>query len=326
MSSQGIGSHRVLPMLPGYAIGSIIKKNDLELHFLKEERSRLQQTVDTILLEDNYRMMSIVQKKTSDSCKHHEIVELDAEIKRNEDALKEVKSKIIKLLSENTALLSWEETLPLDRHQSIMRVEARGDPSETFKDCEINKEMSVRGQMDQLISSMFLQQDTSVACLRPGTINTMAASIENMVKTGHKVKLIGCVITLNRVRIMDPIVLRKEAKISENLLINCSNYYVITEAFLGAVFLGFSTVVTESEISNSSQRGAKTMNSSMTMVSYISQGAIPKMGNSLHNMDLRAVFRSWKEELMSDMNTGYPIRFTCRNLRDIFLENKVTLI
>merc|ERR1712154_238450 len=137
----------------------------------------------------------------------------------------------------------------------------------------------------------------------------------------HEVFLLGSFVTLSRVRAFDPIILREDAILNEELLEQKGKYSVITESVLGGVFVGFGTRISTTLENTSSLKheSAKEIASSLDSFSFVSQGAIPITEQV--NFSLWDTYNSWKKKISMESNCGFPIAFKVRSLTDILLEN-----
>ena len=317
--TANISYPKELPMLNGYTIGGIIKKNDLELFHWEKFRSDQFQKLAEIQMKIEERKKSASYSLSPKDemlllCDLYEIQQI------TKTALNMANENIIRLYKAGISSFSLEETLPIDRSCSVRRIEKDSDAVEKTSVFTFCRSEGVRAEMDEFVTQLF-PENIPVSCLIPGTLDKLVSGITSMLRTSGKVELIGSVINLERVKVMDPVVFRKNAIISDNLIKNCSNYYVLTESVLVGVFFGYAKSISGSGISSDSQ--LKESTASFSMINYFSQGALPKIDCRLDHFNPWQVFNSWREALLSNPEAGYPFCFRYRNLKDILIENNI---
>jgi hypothetical protein len=186
------------------------------------------------------------------------------------------------------------------------------------------EETNVKQKVEKFVSGLFLQGSSS-NCPSLSAIDGVVNNIDAALKIGTEITLLGSYITLPRVRVLDPVKIRKDAKISNELKQQSRDHYVLTEAILGGAFFGFG--IRTSKIgheSDETERGKdiRAITSRISTMSFISQGAIPKINKSAEKVSLWDVYTSWKEVLEED-HSGYPVGVRFRNLWDILEEENV---
>jgi len=235
----------------------------------------------------------------------------------------QIKSKEIpinKIITEMKGIQNEEVSFKVNEMLPIsysIAVEPLSSFSEQMSNLIITNEDNVEKKIELFVSSLF-SRGSSLHLIPSETITQLTQSIESLMQQSSEIYLTGSFITLPHVKTMDPIHLWKGAKISDELIKNKENYYVLTGAVQGGVFLGYAQNVTNRAAS--SQEDALNTMGSISAFSYISQGAIPRNtdGNMLQT------YYSWKNSLLSDKNSGYPIGFKVRTLEDVLAEIDTT--
>jgi hypothetical protein len=347
----------ILPMHPSYAIGNIINKNETKLVLFNKERLTLEDELknketEKQKIKEEFEKQNIKEQKKSENQKkigapsqqsianknsqQWHINSLNAQIVKLEKQYERVCEEI-KLLDDFQSL-SLEETLPIDPNESEIRIEENiSFSSERTDHIYLKRQDSsiVRDQIENFVYRLF-SPDISANCLPPSTLEGVISNIEDMLQTESLISLVGSVITLPRVRVLDPIVLRPKAKINEELKKKAKDYCVLTEAILGGVFFGIGKhisgtksketehedVKTKQEDDNNNNN-KKSLIASLSMITFISQGAIPKTNSHPEDVNLWSVYSQWKEVLLNDIHSGYPIGFKFRELHDVLLENNI---
>lgn len=339
----------VLHMYPGYALGGIIKKGELLFPILSDRKKDLIRRI-----EDLEKKIAIYDKDFRDGSdlkkNQHEYNALKYYTNDFHKQINSIDEKIIELYNENNKFFSVEEMLPLDRScvkieqinssffsermrrllvrkQDVSKQDISSDSSKSIKKKSKNKKndsiiTSKQKYIAKIINdfiSELLSQDANSSCLPQNSVSNLIENIDNLLNVEQEVFLIGSFITLSRVRTIDPIKLK--GQVSEELKKNCKNYYVLTEAVLGAVFIGYGQYISAS--SRDKDLADNTAMANFSLFSFTSQGAIPKVSLSFQSNNLASIYTSWKEQLQKD-NTGFPIRFKFRELHDILLENNNT--
>lgn len=242
-------------------------------------------------------------------------------------------------------LLEEEEKQNVNSHenkkeafnQSNSTSELKSTDSQNLKDAKVREKKKVATKVHNFIASI-LGQDANSTCLPQNSVKGVIRDIKQLLKQKKKVNLMGSFITLSRTKVIHKIELDDKEQISDYLKDNAKNYYVLTEAVLGGVFLGWQEISNLSNLSNQNNLNNinNVSNSSSSVDSneflfkenyslfkFICQGAIPKMDKSIKNANLWSVYTSWKEKLQIDENTGYPIRFKYKELSDVLKSNGI---
>ncbi|BBI18276.1 hypothetical protein [Neochlamydia sp. S13] len=317
----------VLPMHPGYALGSIIKKKDFLLPLQNKVRLNLEEELERANIEKIEMTTSPSYKQASKEEQQTRLNIVTAKVNKIKNDYTEVCKEISKLY-ESRHFFSIEEMLPIDPTYSKVKIEERSFPSEKMSHLVFRKTdagTDLHKKIEVFVSQLF-SQDAPSSLLSSSMLGAVTSSIENMLETESQIYLVGSFITLPRVRVMDPIVLRRNATISNTLKEKSGDYYVLTEAVLGAVFLGCGKHLSGGEQGDTQAvKEKKSLMSGISTVSYISQGAIPRPGKEAEDVNMWNVYAQWKQVLQEDPLSGYPIGFKFRELQDVLRENKIPL-
>lgn len=172
-------------------------------------------------------------------------------------------------------------------------------------------ELQVKNKVQTFIAHLFLDE-VNPNILPSGSLDSLVRAIHGICKSNFRAVLIGSWVSLNRVNAIDSVRWCKEAIISEILRKNAQDCYVLTEALLGGVFFG---------VGKSESNPSETEMNKISMVHFISLGAIPKVSQTFQECDLWEVYADWKNKLENDELTGYPIQFKLKKLADMLEEN-----
>ncbi|KIC72985.1 hypothetical protein DB42_CO00200 [Neochlamydia sp. EPS4] len=324
-----ISQRDVLPMHLGYALGSIIKKSDFLLPLKNKVRLNLEEELERANIEKVEMTNSPSYTQSTTEGKQTRLNILNAKINKIKKDYSEVCSKISELY-ESRNFFSTEEMLPIDPHYSKVKiVDERSFFSEKMSHLVFRKTdttgTDLHKKIEMFVSQLF-SQDAPSSLLSSSMLGTVTSSIENMLETESQIYLVGSFITLPRVRVMDPVAIRRKATISNALIEQAEQYYVLTEAVLGAVFLGCGKYISGSgQGDKEGGKESESLMSKVSMISYISQGAIPRPGKDAEDINMWNVYAQWKQVLLEDPLSGYPIGFKVRELQDVFSENKISV-
>jgi len=306
---------RVLPCYPGYAMGSIILNAELEIPYLEEQSSKLANEFERTMrlkeeLKEGPGRQRMLNKYTLDS-------------KRFSREIENIRKKIDAFQNDQSEDLFYREMLPIDYRMSNIEYKHRAEESENMHFIVLKKEAS-EAQLtefgDHLTKMQYLPAVVEL-------IDQISKSVLNEAhQKGQEVCLLGSFITLSKVKVFDPIVVRKEAVLNKAFQDKekVSKYSVIVESILGGVFIGFGNrTIHENEEKEPSEmekeKRAKSFTSTFHTFSFVSQGAIPQT----QTFNLWDTYNSWKERLLLGDHSGFPIAFKVRNLGDILEENKM---
>ena len=340
-----VNEQEVLPMYPGYALGNNIKKGEILLPLLikrckniEEELIRLKAEKQAIRGSKFYKELKGDDQQRELNC----IFVKENRERRRLDATFKAIDNIYKTFSNDETPLSVNEMLPIDFTRSVIRIENRSYSSEKTSQTILRKSNDLESKIYTFVSQLKLDNAPS-PCINNNTLEQLVSRIDDMLSSKDvEVHLIGSFVTLNRVKTIDPIFLRKGADISPELKKDVDQYYVLTEAVLGGVFIGFglhcsesekphdvdqkSSIILkspESEEAIDAKHQVSTIKSheasKISVFSFISQGAIPKV----QDRDLWSAYLSWKQGLLDGVYSGYPVAFKVRNLLEILNENDI---
>ncbi|MCC6128251.1 MAG: hypothetical protein IT584_03520 [Chlamydiae bacterium] len=300
----GISEEDILPCYPGYALGSVIHRSDY-------------------LFPQCFRKLQALNKEKE----HLELEKAEAKKKKSQDELNMIIVQLSKIEREQAQMnsefeklsleiggLNISETLPIDYNQTQMKQHEHSFESEetnfiTFQSREgEHLEEKIRTFVLNLVHGERL-----TPYLASGTMNQLVERLKITLNECSSVTLLGSFVTTKKVKKMDPIVLRK-AGLSERLRSSAREYYVLTEAVLGGLFLGFGE---DHQLDSELPINKKV--SQILVTSFISQGAISEFGQQRTLWD---AFISWKNQIRGE-GTGYPVGFKVRKLAEILMENGI---
>ncbi|MGR3973009.1 MAG: hypothetical protein QRY72_00275 [Candidatus Rhabdochlamydia sp.] len=309
LSSRAYSSPHEIPCLPGYTMGGIVLTSELQIPSLEQQKYEFENAISKAEIEkDQIKDNTGIEIQTK-------LVVLSRNINQLREKLKEIENKIQSYQQDKESLSSFETMLPIDYKRSGVEYRNTADESEKMHFIVIKKQ-SAKSQLTK-----FTEHLTQMRYL-PSVIDLIEQVSQAVLDQDHdqEVCLLGCFITTSRVRVMDPIVMRTKACLSQQLkqLQTASKFSVISEAVLGGAFIGFGTNITNNSISESkNQQEIKKITSSMHAFSFISQGAIP----TTEHFNLWEAYNSWKAKILKDQHCGFPIAFKVRKLTDILEEN-----
>ncbi len=302
----GVSEEDILPCYPGYALGGVIHRSDYlfpqcfrKLQGLAKERERL-----------GLEKEEAKKKKSQDEL--NMIVVQIAKIEREQ---KEMSAEFDKL-SQEVGGLSISETLPVDYTQTQLKLHEHSFESEetNFITFQSKDGERLEEKIQNFVMSL-INTERLTPYLTSGTLNQLVQRLRLTLSESSSVTLLGSFVTTKKVKKMDPIILR-QAGLSEKLRSNAHQYYVLTEAVLGGLFLGFGEDHLFDSNLQMDERASKIL-----VTSFISQGAISEFGNQRTLWD---AFASWKNQIRGE-GTGYPVGFKVRKLSEILMENGIVI-
>lgn len=326
----GIGEQDVLPMYPGYAMGHLIRKGDFLAPIYRRKLLSIKTRIDLLEAEK--------KENLADTSDESDKAKLIAIYTANTTKLNNEKKAILKNLEEIEKEKSdslVDTVLPIDQKrtypQYVPNAHSFSEESSRIlitKPAKGNIEKEVRAQIDSFINKDLGVPGESSAYLPRKTLDDFAKRITHMLDQSSSVILIGSFITLSRIKRLDPIVLRESA-ISADLIANAHKYYVLAEAVLGGLFLGFgeehrfqSTLAPATSTPASPSVGQSAAQGAMIRnVSFVAQGALANL--TAEDQDLWSIYVSWRKHLMEGEHTGYPIGFKVRELAEVLRENDI---
>ena len=318
-----VSEQDVLPMYPGYALGNIIHKIDLVLPLLNQRRAEYDVMRRKVRDEIKYEKQSASYRALS--AREQEITSSTLDLKKR--IVTEQYCKVcedIKNAKEAQQLkgVSINEMLPIDFARSESRIDNRSFPSESESHIVFHNNDKLREHVKTFVSELSLDNGMSPSFSK-NKLNQISRQIDAMLTANQDVavQLTGSFVTLSRVMTIDPIVIRDVDAISSELKKNAEQYYVLTEAILGGFFLGYGLCSEFEKTLSENQSYLKSSLSKISIFSFISQGAIPKV----QDKNLWDTFKNWKQVLMDDIYSGYPIAFKVRKLSDVFNELGISM-
>lgn len=329
MGLTGIGSTLMstIPAHSKYAMGGIVPRVELDLPFLRRQlqdmEARLQEITSakdrSLATRDQIR--EAVEAVEGGSLNQEQSAELqsvakkvaryDAFINEAGESMKALQQKIDNAEDSLSDFLLFKETLPVDYRITKVSYRHLSNNSESLHHIILknsgNPKEDLRSFSEHLSEMHALEAVTAL-------VRRTSSAIMKMVSREHEVCVIGSRITLSQVKVLDKIKLQRGSVLSDSILDNADRYVVITEAVLGAIFIGFGAVTS---VTGKDLRGIRDIASSINVFSFESQGAIPQTTD----FNLWSTYNAWKASLIRDTHGGFPMAFKTRNLTTIFEEN-----
>jgi len=332
-SAKFDSAQSVISYLPGYAMGIIVPTTELEIPNLKREIASLESEkekekgkVDNLNQEvrsiNNRSDLSEAEKLQQRNFRQKIANQCQMAIRELESSISRVHQKIRTFerhQEEEKDSSSVGEMLPIDHNLTkLVIVENRSNESENMHSIVV-KQDSTQIEFDLFASHLTgMQYLPRVVEL----VNQIAQTILYQAKEQNQsIFLLGSFITLARERVLDPIIVREQADISDNLLKKADRYSVICQTVLGGVFIGFTAILSkDQEVEKHSffdKKEIELLSSGFHTFSFVSQGAIPPPSQTFSLWD---TYNNWKKKLLEDKNSGFPIAYKVRNLKDILQE------
>ena len=327
-TSQNTSMQRVLPCFPGYAMGGLILTSELEIPYLKEEKANLEEEIVKV---ENQKKKVKEQSQETQINPQKEISLLNSQIKQLQSLLKKSEAKLKVFKDEREDTSAFETMLPLDINRTVLDYRRRSDESENMHFI-VFKTQSMKQQIDNFANHL-TQMRYLPAVME--LVDQVSKTILNQpMQENQEICLLGSFITLSHVRVMDPIVLRKDAVLSPQIKDKHAKYSVISETVLGGAFIGFGNLMGQVKFDEGKEKlesqegkakeklesqGAKPLASRLQVFSFVSQGAIP----DTNQFNLWQTYNSWKKKLTTNPHCGFPIAFRVRSLTDVLKENGV---
>lgn len=318
MSITSSSIHYVLPAYEGFALGSVVHRDRIEI-------PRLQMESATCL-----RAWEEAKAKldTARSQKEGDILSLL--VTRTGTAYKAVCSEIEEYMKRGYKAFQPEEVAPLEF--SVRTRHHGGFPGENMSHIILhqqnaNSSKNAQATLFRFITQLCSENHSTSSLLSSDSVAALADRISEMVQKESKVVVLGSLISLTRVRTIEPIGIRKGGIFSASMSTTPQNYFVVSEAVLGGAFLGFGSYceVAGEEAGSSAAAGAASVSARLatqiTRFSFISKGAIPKLSHRFEEANLWAAYCNWKESLQTDEHSGYPLALRVCSLAHIFIEN-----
>ena len=320
----------VLPGYTGYAIGSLIKEEALKLPLLnaqltclEEEKSQYEEEIKSITTSADYLKANAREKETL-------ISKPNASMQQTLQKYEELSAERGRLRKRSTMSYGVEEMLPIDMERSALRIEHSSFSSVmydslTIKKSDVNSREDIEQRVGAFVETIFSSQTTSASTIIPREeVAKIVKSIGSSLETEAQITMIGSFATLPHVKSINPLVIRRGANLSQEVKQNIDQYYVLTEAVLGATFLGFGHSISQSSQQEDLPQEKKTQVSKISVSFFSSQGAFPEIDSGDESINLWKVYLSWQSALRNNnLEAGYPIGYKYRKLRDVLKENGI---
>lgn len=208
------------------------------------------------------------------------------------------------------------ESIPWD-NRCVVRIHQGKKPHvENFFKIHFTNEDNVNNKMNRLIRDLVKGVPNTDSLAITSDLTDKVTSLirgilmeQNNESNGNltEVELYASFIALDRTKTFGPLSIRRSASLSDRLLKNASRMYVISECLLGGIFFGFRKKITGT-VDNSSF--------SSNTLKVISMGTISKIDCN----DLDVSYKNWKESILNNPDSGYPISCKVKNLEEIITE------
>lgn len=330
-----------LPMKVGYDIGHIIHKNEILLADLKPkydeaEKELIKSSVQRLNLCTEYKKDGKLPAKGTNDFIVYEV--RLARVERELNAAVNNYKAIGKQIENTKAFRGGEDTKKKDTKQHSLPISwsVPFDLSHVTIEKFVGKESEaterfvvrsgegplIRQKLQLLLNTIFSnRQEIISGFFNPEALDLYADALKGETETAGPEKflsVIGSFYEIPARKVLKKIQLIQPVQIDEELLKNCSDYYVLTESLFGAVFIGAQMSYIEGKLPKSVYRET-------SMVSWISQGVILDLEKPLNSLNLDEVYSQWRKNVLKSQSGGYPVGYKYRNLKSILLENKVTL-
>lgn len=284
-------------------LGSIVPETTLELSYLKDQ-------FDQLCSEQlQYELQNDPETNNAIDPDHSE------KLLSVSNAMKSVYQKINS--SPVDDCLWGLEYIPWDNKCVVRVIQGRNPYLENFFKIQFTNIEGVDSTMEALIkdlvtgmpngySKMICPQTVKAATRQIKTVlkNELAIELKDTSTPLPQVELYASFIRLDRVRSYDCLFVQKNAVLSDNLTNNASSLYVISECLLGGLFFGLRSKTSSEE--DNCFFNCKEM-------SVFSKGTISTI--ALNDLDIS--YKKWKDSLLNDPNTGYPIAYKVKNFKEI---------
>lgn len=312
-------SEIVLPMYPGLAIGSIVPASKVLLPPYLKQHALLKEAYENAVAEKEAEKKRINAEKPANG--QLRILELGAKVDETKADLDKLTAKIEALKAEKEDPL-LEEVLPLDRNLTRTRIDHDAFYSETTDHIVFHSKGSSRVQVFNKIQGLVhkLLEGKSSTLIPQSDLVKMTQSVEELLSEDQSttVTVLGSFICLTKVKTMEPLIIRQGTRLSKDLVGRGSKLYILSGAVLGAVFLGAAK-----DVSKVAKKGEQELFSNITSISCTTQGGLAHFPARLEEVNIWSVFTNWKNGLESNPNSGYPIGFRVRCLKEVLEENGV---
>lgn len=310
-----------LPSYPGYALGSLIKREELLLPLYQKQLAALHEELCGLELKKSTSMRQAKSADASEKQRQSDVTQLGVSILRVQNQIVSV-SKKIDLLVQALQTVEIQEALPLDERSVQLINDNRAFKQARIDHLTFSTNENILDRLQDFVAKLFLQ-DAPLTTLPRGTLEAMAEKIASTLQNSSSIKIavVGAFVTLERVRRITPLIIQNGTLLSSELLHNSDQYYILNEAVLGAFLLAMGKEITTSEPAPETNR--KDFLTTMATISFISQGVIPKHDRDLSKINLWTTYVDWVETLKEDPYGGYPIGFKVRSLTSVLQENRL---
>lgn len=292
-----------LPSLPGYAIGDVIKKSDLDLIEQREKLAERMSSLDSELKKAD----DLVDQSEANTLIWN-MIELKREIKKLTEEI-----KVLSREASSRIISSYQ----LDYAKKRLKVK----PSDKYSSSNhpFEKTITICGknilqEMRSIISPLMKGQDSHFLSI---AVDDLAQRVFEIVGDSEcEMQILGDALTFSRVKKLGRPVIRQDSYVSPELIKNSEKYCIIAEAALGAVFFGVSVSAKVSQ-----EQPDKGNKGALSNVFYFQNGADGAITSRKEGcIDLKATFDNWSRLIHENKNSGYPIRYQVRPLNDVFNE------
>lgn len=126
---------------------------------------------------------------------------------------------------------------------------------------------------------------------------------DNQENSTTSIEIYASFILLDRIK-SQALSIRKNSHLNEEVKNNTKDLYVVSDAYLGGVFLAHCMLF-QSQTENGSIKASS--------LQVTNLGTISKIDPE----DMDKTYENWKHELINDMNSGYPVAYKVQKLQDI---------
>ena len=309
-----------LPMHPGYALGGVIHESDYLIPYYTNLLFALNESLEKTKKENEAIKNSEDFKKLKPAEKQTKVVSLSVEEGNISKKVEDIKNEFIIRCTRPSEVMI-PKGLPFDENRIKVINKDQSFESERLRSVEFVGTEDVTRRVDNFLNNLFLEESNK-SVLPPGTIDSLSKEVKSLLESKASVMIIGSFVTLARVKTVNPLIIPKYATVDSELKKNQAKYLVLYEAVLGGVFLGIGKAFNTVAPGPAEGSADKNLISSLTTVSFISQGAIPKLKSRIDKVNLWEVYCNWKESLTTDPKAGYPIGFKVRALKDVLEDNR----
>lgn len=309
---------RSLPAHPGYAMGGIVPRAELDLPYLQQQMGNLE--IERARVENDKNRLKALNASPDASPSVGSPLDPQKAMSSCVERLEEIAIQLVQVSEKIKAAKQAQRTTPLIKAALPI---SHGATRVTYKPLSNDSEnmhyviiSGSAGKPEALLNAFsdHLARGDSLKMVAD-LVKQVSGTILSMIKQDQEVCVIGSFVTLSKVKVLDPIVIRENAILDRTMLANVEKYSVISETVLGGAFIGFGTVT--KSIERAVEGPIQTVASAINVFSFVAQGAIPKT----RGVNLWQTYEAWKETLLTEEHSGYPIAFKTRELEDVLTEN-----